>query len=92
MRSDVAKFRIVRKSQFTKETVIAYAKLPCAVGDRARHRSVWRREAAGEDAHLLFPSIYDLSRVHTQGVCGVRTRYPIDDDLVLACRGTDEAN
>jgi hypothetical protein len=80
---DVAKFRIVWKSQLADETVTMYAKPPHASRNRASQQPIRRREAAVQYTHLLLLTAYDLSRVDRQTVPNFGARYPIDDDFVV---------
>src|SRR5512139_3294476 len=83
---------MVREAEFTKEAVLPQTELPGSLRDGARQRSIGRREAAGEDAHLLLLAAYDLPRIQGQAVGGARRPYPVHDDFVVAGRRAHETH
>lgn len=91
-RSHVAELDVVWESQLTDEAITVGAEQPGAVWDRTREQYIRGCEATGEDAHLLFAPADDLAGINRQAVRGGGTRYPIDDDFIVARRRAHQAH
>jgi len=90
--ANVAKLRTVGPPQLADEAVAADREAPHTLRHFAGHAPSPRIESAGEDAHLLFPSIHDFAPVERQAVGRVHASYAIDDAFVVTGRWLHQAD